>query len=70
MRESPERGSEVTKMWYEEKEINWSMTGGIEEDDEEGLDEPELARLQYFAEHPELADPLIWFLPKMGRRRQ
>jgi hypothetical protein len=44
------------------------MTGGFEEQDDEGLDESELARLQYFAEHPELADPLIWFLPAARRR--
>ena len=56
-------------MWYEETELNWSMTGEFNED-EEGLDESELSRLQYFAEHPELADPLIWFLPDPGRRRR
>ena len=55
-------------MWYEETELNWSMTGECDEDDG-GLDESELTRLQFFAEHPELADPLIWFLPAAGKRR-
>ena len=68
MREPPERGSEVSKMWYEEMELNWSMTGECDED-EKGLDESELSRLQFFAERPELADPLIWFLPQYNRRR-
>ena len=55
-------------MWYEEMELNWSMTGECDED-EKGLDESELSRLQFFAERPELADPLIWFLPQYNRRR-
>ena len=55
-------------MWYEEIELNWSVTGE-DEDEDEGLDESELVRLQYQAEHPELADPLIWFLPEVTRKR-
>ena len=56
-------------MDYEEKLLSWSITDDFsddeednDEDDEEGLDEVELDRLRFFAEHPDLADPLIWFL--------
>ena len=57
-------------MSYADMELNWSMTDDvIEEDEEEGLDEYELARLQYLAENPVLADPLIWFLPDTRVRR-
>ena len=56
-------------MWHEEMELNWSITGEFEDDDE-GLDEHELSRLQFFAEHPELADPLIWFLPETKSKKR
>jgi hypothetical protein len=57
-------------MRYEEIELNWSITGEpLEEEEKMGLDEVELSRLAYFAEHPELADPVIWFLPESRRIR-
>jgi len=58
-------------MRYEEMELNWSVTGeaSCDGEGEIGLDEVELSRLAYFAEHPELADPLIWFLPESRRIR-
>ena len=58
-------------MRYEEMELDWLGAGECPEEDEEqlGLDEGELRRLQFFAEHPELADPLIWFLPEVRHRR-
>lgn len=40
----------------------------MEHEEELGLDEVELGRLQYQAEHPELADPLLAFLPKKKER--
>ena len=57
-------------MMYEDMELNWSMTGDgfCEEEDNDFLDEYELSRLQYFAEHPELEDPLIWTLPGASTR--
>ena len=36
-------------------------------DEEMGLDEVELYRLSYLAEHPELLDSLIWFLPQKSQ---
>ena len=58
-------------MRYEDTDWNWATTGDSvgEEDDDDCLDEYELSRLQYFAEHPEMADPLIWTLPEASRGR-
>ena len=58
-------------MEYEESEIGFTVTGADCKDEEmDCLSEAELERLQFFAEHPDLADPLIWFLPgiELGRR--
>ncbi|MFC1735280.1 hypothetical protein ACFL1X_04130 [Candidatus Hydrogenedentota bacterium] len=33
-----------------------------EREDDVGLDGCELMRLAFFAEHPELSDPVIWFI--------
>jgi len=61
-------------MSYEEKLLNWSITDDFSDDeednDEEGLDEIELDRLRFFAEHPDLADPLIWFLPEKSSQKR
>ena len=58
-------------MTYEDMQMNWAMTGNFvdEEDGDDCLDEYELSRLQYFAEHPDLSDPLIWTLPESGWKR-
>lgn len=58
--------SEVLKMWSEDRELAVGRYDEVvpEEDERLGLDEGELDRLAYLAEHPELADPLIWFLPE------
>lgn len=48
-------------MKYKETDMEIALAE-IEFYDEDVLDDIELSRLQYFAEHPELADPLIWFL--------
>ena len=58
-------------MMYEDMQLNWAMTGDsvYEEDGDDCLDEYELSRLQYFAENPDLLDPLIWTLAESGRRR-
>ena len=40
-----------------------------EEEGEHNLGEPELRRLAFFAEHPDLADPIIWALPRLGLGR-
>ncbi|MFB3789395.1 MAG: hypothetical protein ACE15F_23795 [bacterium] len=55
-------------MENKEKELVWSITDTVDEaeDDDSRLDESELSRLAYLAEHPELMDPLIWFLPGRG----
>lgn len=60
-------------MWYEEKEINSATSDELDpEEDEDSLDNSELGRIQFLAERPELADPLIWFLPqpRTGTRRR
>ena len=58
-------------MRYEEMMLDWLMTGeSLDDGDEElGLSEEELGRQHYLAEHSELADPSIWFLPERGRGR-
>ena len=55
-------------MRYEEMMLDWLMADECLEDleVEKGLSQAELCRLEFFAEHPELADPLIWFLPERG----
>ena len=53
-------------MVSETVEIEWVDELTEEESEEIGLDETELGRLEFFAEHPELMDPLIYFLP--GRK--
>jgi len=46
-----------------ELELIWLIRSEKDFDRKEsGLDEPELERLSFFAEHPELADPVIWYL--------
>ncbi len=60
-------------MRYEEMEMNWATSSEPDtEEDEEGLDNSELRRLQFFSERLELTDPVIWFLPQVraGRRRR
>ena len=52
-----------------------SMTEGFEsketeEDEMDVLDEKELAKLQFFAEHPELDNPFLWFIPKKRKNRR
>ena len=58
-------------MWYEEMELR--NRGTSEElnmqSDRDVLDSGELNRLLFLAEHPELADPFIWFLPVRKLRR-
>ena len=59
-------------MRYEEMLLNWVLAEDVAgEEDEVGLSAGELARLGWFAERPDLADPLIWFLPerRVGRGR-
>lgn len=58
-------------MRYEEMMLDWLMAGECldDGDEEPGLSEEELGRQHYLAEHPELADPSIWFLPERGHRR-
>lgn len=52
-----------------ELELTWLVRSEHDFDREEsGLDEHELERLSFYAEHPELADPLIWFLPNFKER--
>jgi hypothetical protein len=56
-----------------EMDPNLALTGEFDaeeydEDDKLGLDSAELWRIQFFAEHPELSDPLIWFLPRRAVR--
>ena len=59
-------------MRYEEMELDWSITEGVdaEEDEMDALDEEELAKLQYFAERPELDNPFLWFLPEKRKNRR
>ena len=51
--------------------LDWLGAGARREEyvEQLGLDEVEMSRIQFFAEHPELADPLIWFLPEVRHRR-
>ena len=59
-------------MWCEDRELAVGRYDDLVEDEEEklGLDDGELDRLKYLAEHPELADPLIWFLPEREPRER
>ena len=58
-------------MRYEEMELDWSMTDGFENCEEEDvLDEKELNKLEFFAEHPELDDPIFWFMQERRRPRR
>ena len=57
-------------MKCEDKWFDWSVTGEVSVSDEEpGLDMVELRKGEYLAEHPEMADVLIWFLPVRRLRR-
>ena len=60
---------EVWKMEYEESDFDRSRTGETRRKEEEdvGLDERELDRLGFLAEHPELSDPLFLGLQSRGR---
>lgn len=46
-------------------ELGWSLA---DIDDIERVDKeksrPDMGKLKFFSEHPELADPVIWFLPE------
>ena len=55
---------ETKKVLYYEK-VNL-----ICDKDECGLDFSELDRLQFFAEHPEFADPIFLLLPKKKRKHK
>ena len=53
----------VVKTVFETKKIRRELR---DSDLERQKLELEIERLRFFAEHPDLADPLIWFLP--GRK--
>ena len=55
-----------------EMELDWSITEGFdaEEDEMDVLDESELDKLQFLAEHPELEDPLFLFVPEKRKKRR
>lgn len=50
-------------MDYEITELNWPTADEDAAEHDGVLDEHELSRLQYLAEHPELNDPLIRSIP-------
>ena len=58
-------------MKYEEMEFDWSVIERCKKDEneEDVLDEKELAKLQFFAEHPELDDPDFWHVPEKRKHR-
>ena len=55
-------------MEYEGVEFGLVVSGEESEKLVDCLSESELERLCFFAEHPELADPVIWFLPEKKAR--
>ena len=53
-------------MSFNKMMLDWFLSDGfsLKENDGLVLSLVELRRLQFFAEHPEFADPVIWFLPE------